>query len=69
MGEFIASGQHNTAGCRVPLNIQSGEELYCGFQFSHDEETYIVLVFATTQRDLENLDADLTRIPAPPWEG
>jgi len=66
-GAFSAGELPNLAYCDIPGDIQPGEDnAYCGFQFIDEGETYIVLVFGTTIRDLENPQEAPTRIPAAP---
>jgi len=67
-GTFVPDENYNTAWCQIPLNIQNNEECYCGFQFEHEKETKIVLIFLTTQRDLDNAQLEPTRIATPPWD-
>lgn len=61
-GEFIDIDGYNLAGCRVPSDLKTPENVYCGFQFVKDSCVYVILVYATTERDLSNPDAEPTRI-------
>ena len=65
MEEFVKKDNYNTAGRLVPQDIQSGEEIYCGFHFKSEGETYKILIYGTTTRGLGNSDKEPTRITAP----
>lgn len=65
-GTFIGSEEYNAAGCQVPADIETPEDVYCGFQFEDGGITYVILVLGTTERDLKNPDKEPTRITTLP---